>query len=73
MGLSSSALNAGLAGAVIGCLSWVLQTAREGANLAREVTAVCSDFARVTKTFSRRRRLFSVDLLLCWYLCWQHS
>jgi len=51
MGLSSSALNAGLAGAVIGSLSWVLQTAREGANLAREVTAVCSDFARVTKTF----------------------
>jgi hypothetical protein len=51
MGLSSSALNAGLTGAVIGSLSWVLQNAREGANLAREVTAACSDFARVTKTF----------------------
>ena len=45
------AWNAGLTGAFVGSLSWVWQTAREGSDLAREVTAACGDFARVTKSF----------------------
>ena len=63
MGLGS-AVNAGLTGAIVGSLHWVWQTAREGANLAREVTLVCTDFARVTKTFQQDDDCFQWSLFL---------
>jgi len=67
MGLGG-AVNAGLIGAIVGGLHWILKTAREGANLAHEVKFACTDFARVTKTFQQDDDCFQWSLFLAGFI-----